>query len=420
MGTGKKNYQSPEWLTAEFLQDVLKEHFKEESQVTVTDLLVKSVQVGEVANGFASEMHRATFNLQRGETASKSKFSVIVKDHPKGQTGAVAQRSKLFKREILAYKEVLPRVQQLLESIGDKTKIAPDCYYTTEVPEPFLILEDMHLKDFVNFEQGRLLNLDYVLPTIEKIAKLHACSAVIAQQNPEVLEFFNEAPISRNPDRRDFLTFFPVNIRCVAEEVAHWKGYEEMTEKMFKLAENVLQRALAMFEQGEKQPFRVFNVTDLWINNLMFHINNETKEPDDVITLDYQLAYVGSPAIDLNYFLFGSLNENVRKMHYKFIIREYHRVLQQTLEKLNYNEHIPSLKEIHIEVINNSLMGVIAATCLTPLVFREGAGFDNLEDLNSRTELGDRFRRENVENPKYRAFLQRTIKEFELSGFLDP
>ncbi|XP_016952788.1 uncharacterized protein LOC108026378 [Drosophila biarmipes] len=416
MGTGSKNYQAPEWLTAEFLQDVLKEHFKEE-QLAVTELLVKSAQVGDQAAGFASEMHRASFNLQRG-SAPKSKFSVIVKDHPKGQTGAVAQRSKLFKREILAYKEVLPRVQALLQSIGDQTKIAPTCYYTTESPEPFLILEDMQLSGFENFERGRLLNLDYVLPTIEKVAKLHACSALIAQESPEVLEFFDEAPISRNPDRRDFLTFFPVNIRCVAEEVAHWKGYEEITEKMFKLAENVLQRALTMFETSGKE-FRVFNLTDLWINNLLFHINNETKEPDDVVTLDFQLAYVGSPTIDLNYFLYGSLNENVRKVHFKYIVREYQRILQQTLEKLNYKGHIPSLKEIHIELINTSLMGVIGATCLTPLIFREGAGFENLEDLNSRTESGDRFRRENVENPKYRAFLQRTIKEFELSGFLD-
>lgn len=285
MGTGKKNYVAPEWLTVDFLQDVLKEHFKEE-QLTVSDLVVKSANVGDVAAGFASEMHRASFNLLRGDV--KRKFSVFVKDHPKGQTGAIALRSKLFKREILTYKEVLPRVQALLESIGDKTKIAPNCYYTTESPEPFLILEDMQQSGFENFERGRLLNLDYILLTIEKLAKLHACSAVIGRDNPEVLEFFNEAPISRNPDRRDFLSFFPVNIRCAAEEIAHWKGYEEITEKMFKLAENVLQSAVEMYET-KQQGFRVFNMADIWINNLLFHVNNETKEPDDVVAVSETL-----------------------------------------------------------------------------------------------------------------------------------
>lgn len=418
MGTGAKNYTAPEWITAEFLQDVLKEYFKDNT-LEVHEIIVKSVTAtegGEMGSGFASEMHRATFNLKRNDVTGK--FSVIIKDHPKGFTGVVAHKSKLFKREITAYKEIIPRVEELLASIGDTTKIAPACYYTTESPQPFLVLEDMSLTGFENFEKGRLLNLDYVLPTIEKLAKLHACSAVIAADNPKIMESFEEAPISRNPDRKEFLGFFPVNIRCVAEELAHWKGYEEITEKMFKLAENVLQSAVDMYETHENG-FRVFNVADLWIDNLMFHLNNETKEPDNVVLLDFQLSYYGNPAMDLNYFLYGSLNENVRKVHLKYIVREYHRTLKETLDKLHYNGDIPTLKQLSIDIINNSLQGVIAATCLTPIIYMEKEGFENLENLTSRTEEGDEMRRKNVENPKYRAFLQRTVKEFELSGFLD-
>lgn len=144
----------------------------------------------------------------------------------------------------------------------------------------------MKSKGFENFEKQRLLNLDYVLPTIEKLAKLHACSAVIAAENPSIMEFFEEAPISRNPDRKDFLGFFPVNIRCVAEEISHWKGYEEITEKMFKLAENVLQSAVNMYE-SQSNGFRVFNLADLWIHNLMFQLNNETKEPEEVVMVGF-------------------------------------------------------------------------------------------------------------------------------------
>ncbi|XP_037953861.1 uncharacterized protein LOC119684003 [Teleopsis dalmanni] len=415
MGTGAKDYQPPEWITTDFLQDVLKEYFKDDT-LQVSNLVIKSTYTGDKPNGFASEMHRAIFHLAR--SGVDGKFSVIIKDHPKGQSGVVAHKSKLFKREILAYKEILPRIEEMLASIGDNTKIAPACYYTTETPEPFIILEDMSVTGFENFEKCRLLNLDYVLPTIEKLAKLHACSAVLAAQRPNIMEFFEEAAISRNPDRKDFLVFFPVNIRCVAEELTHWKGYEEITEKMYKLSENVLQKAVEMFESHE-EGFRVFNLADIWVDNLMFHINNETKEPDDVVMLDYQLSYYGSPATDLNYFLFGSVNENVRKVHFKFIIREYHRILKETLEKLNYTEHIPTLKEINIELIKNSLQAVIAATCLTPIILMDAGAITNLENLFTRSEEGDQIRRQNVENPKYRAFLQRTVKEFELNGFLD-
>lgn len=414
MGTGSKTYQPPEWLTVEFLQDVLKEYFKDET-IQVENMIVRSASSPDVVQGFASEIHRATFDLVRNSEAGK--FSVIIKDHPKGVSGMIAQKSKLFHREILSYKEIIPRIEELLATIGDSTKISPACYYTTETPEPFLILEDMQVSEFKNFEKQRLLNLDHILPTMEKIAKMHACSVVLAAKDPKIMEFFGEPPISRNPDRKDFLGFFPANIRCVAEEVSLWKGFEEITEKLFKLADNVLQESVAMYDT-HAQGFQVFNICDLWINNLMFRLD-ENFEPQDVVLLDYQLAYFGSPATDINYFLFGSLNENVRKVHFKFIVREYHRHLKETLEKLNYGGKIPSLKDIHVEIIRNSLIGVIASTCLTPLIFMESDGVGALENLTSRTDEGDKKRRENVQNLKYRIYLQKTLKEFELSGFLD-
>lgn len=61
--------------------------------------------------------------------------------------------------------------------------------------------------------------------------------------------------------------------------------------------------------------------------------------------------------MDLNYFLYGSLNENVRKVHMKYIVREYHRILKETLGKLNYDGEIPTLKDLTIDIIKNSLQG---------------------------------------------------------------
>lgn len=49
----------------------------------------------------------------------------------------------------------------------------------------------------------------------------------------------------------------------------------------------------------------------------------------------------------------------------------------------------------------------------------ENREYDNLKKLCSRSEDGDKIRRGNVENLKYQAFLQLTIKDFDLCGFLD-
>ncbi|KAL5285584.1 hypothetical protein ACFFRR_007345 [Megaselia abdita] len=414
MGTTSNEYTAPEWLTREFLLDLLRNHFKNES-LEIKELVVKKATISK-NSGFASELHRASLIITKD--GKEEKFSLIVKDHPKGQTGAIAKKSKLFHREIVAYKEIIPRVNELLHSIGDNTKITPTCFYTTETPEPFLILEDMTTKDFNTTPTGYILNMDFVLPTVTKLAKFHAASVILAQNDSSIMDSFREAPISRNPDRKEFLGFFPASIRYVAEEVCTWKGYEEIAEKLFALSQRVLIDAVDMYEQND-DGFKVLNTADLWVNNLMFHYD-EQKEPDDVVLLDFQLAYFGSPAVDLNYFLFGSFNENIRKVHYKYVIREYQKVLKDTLEKLNYIGHIPTLKELSIEIINYSLQSVIASICLTPLVFTDSdGGFENLEELTRRSEEGELMRRENIQNPRYKAYLQRTLKEFELSGFLD-
>lgn len=303
MGTSPKEYTSPEWLTRDFLLDILRNHFKNES-LEIKELVVKKADIS-LNSGYASELHRASLIIVKDE--QEEKFSLIIKvsfflshdfniltymlpqDHPKGHTGAIAKKSKLFHREILAYKDVIPRVQDLLLSIGDSTTLAPTCFYTTESPEPFLILEDMSLKDFEIAPPGNILNMDYVLPAVIKLAKFHAASAVLAEKDSSIMDFFCDSPISRNPDRKEFLGFFPASIRYVAEEVFTWKGYEEIAEKLLSLSQRVLIEAVDMYEQDGIE-LKVLNTADLWVNNLMFH-HNELKEPDDVVMVSWALCF---------------------------------------------------------------------------------------------------------------------------------
>lgn len=83
MGTGTKDYTPPDWLTVEFLQDVLREYFKDDT-LEVHNMKVRAAAVtsstdsgGEEVHGFASEMHCAILQLKRNQALSK--FSVILK-----------------------------------------------------------------------------------------------------------------------------------------------------------------------------------------------------------------------------------------------------------------------------------------------------------------------------------------------------
>lgn len=203
--------------------------------------------------------------------------------------GEILTKNKVFPREMQVYNEILPRITALLEDVNDFTKFSPDCYQTSTSPAMMLLFEDLKSHDYEIFDHGRLLNLDHSLPILMKLAKFHAASAVIYEQHPEFMDMFMEGQISTNPDRQDFLGFFPANMHSLAEEVAQWPGYEIIAGKLYGLVETVIPKGIELFKDDE-DTFRVLNQGDLWVKNCMYKYRN--FEPDDVLLVSNDLYLV--------------------------------------------------------------------------------------------------------------------------------
>lgn len=75
MGTGLKEYIAPEWLTRDFLLDILRNHFKNDS-LEIKELVVKKAAISN-NSGYASELHRASLIITK--EGKDEKFSMIVK-----------------------------------------------------------------------------------------------------------------------------------------------------------------------------------------------------------------------------------------------------------------------------------------------------------------------------------------------------
>lgn len=75
----------------------------------------------EVGENFASDMMRMRIEFDADKVARSTK-SVIIKAMKSDQS--MSKEMGLFRREIAAYALVLPRVEAVLRSIGDKTRFA--------------------------------------------------------------------------------------------------------------------------------------------------------------------------------------------------------------------------------------------------------------------------------------------------------
>lgn len=102
--------------------------------------------------------------------------------------------------------------------------------------------------------------------------------------------------------------------------------------------------------------FRVLNHGDDWLNNMMFKIDSENKTTA-VKLLDYQIAFWGSPIGDLFYFLMSSVKDEHKADSFDELVEFYHTELVESLQKLGFDGHIPTLSELHIDLLEKRQYG---------------------------------------------------------------
>jgi hypothetical protein len=301
----------------------------------------------------------------------------------------VMEKNNIFPREIKAYSELLFEVDKLLIAVNDDTKFAPKCFYTSFEPKNMLVFKDMKQKGYKALPRNFQLNFDLALP------------------------------ISKNPERQDFLVHYKNCARTLGLVAQKEWGNEwkEIAGKLLKFENTILDKSCDLYLRDE-ETFNVFNHNDLWIPNILFKFD-DNKLVQDVLFVDYQLTYFGSPAIDLNFFIYGSLNEDTRTAFSKKLIRTYHQNLKETLVKLNYGKKIPTLHDIHVALLKCGLNGVLAAIAEVPVLLVEQSDDLDMDLMLGTSKKSEKFRYKMFNNPKYRNFIQKLLIEFDDLGYLD-
>lgn len=339
---------------------------------------------------------------------------------PSGEIQLVVMvKNNIYPREIRVYSEFLVAVDKLLAAVGDSTKFAPNCLYTSYKPKNMLVFEDMKALGYTTFPRDRQINFDEALPIVVKLAKLHAVGAVAEENNPLIMDLYREGSISVNPERQDFLVHYSNCARALGQVAAKEWGpqWTAIAEKLKALENTIIQKGCDLYVRDENA-FNVFCHNDLWIPNVLVKFD-EHSSIEDVVFVDFQLSYYGSPGIDLNFFFYGSLSEETRVMFKSKLIKVYHQNLSEYLVKLGYKQKIPTLHDIHVELLKTGMNSVLAAFCEVPLLIFEQSDNLEMDKLLQDSEEAEAFRYSLFNNPRYKAFIQTLLMEFDDLGYLD-
>lgn len=242
-----------------------------------------------------------------------------------------------------------------------------------------IIQEDLSASGYGMKDCKKRLNSRECKMVLEKVAKYHACTAVLYQRNPEMFKYHKQSNITENFNLLHlFYTNMAANCIKYAKTVPQLQGYVERLELFHT---QVIEKMVDVFKRDDNS-FNVLNHGDLWINNLMFH-SDSNGEADDVLLvsfyiknfierkwcnsinlshkIDYQEGFFGSPGIDLNWFTYTSCNQEVLTNDVQSIYQYYYTVLAETLKKLKYPKDIPSLADIQNEIEKKGNHGTCAS-----------------------------------------------------------
>lgn len=211
--------------------------------------------------------------------------------------------------------------------------------------------------------------------------------------------------------------FFMNTISSCNKFVKTFPELEKYYKKLKNFEETIISRLTQVFKRNDKK-FNVLNHGDLWTNNIMFQ-EDEKNQIKDVLLVDFQEGFYGSPGIDLNFIIYSSARDDVLENSVDELISHYHKILSETLEKLKFANEIPSLEQIRDEFISKKDHGVVSSLCILPILIIEQTKYaepmhfilDDEENILARNIV--------FSNPKFGSMLKKFLPYFEEKGMLD-
>ncbi|GLH13623.1 Uncharacterized protein GBIM_18155 [Gryllus bimaculatus] len=313
-------FKAPEWINTTLIQKALK---KSEEHLKVKDISVKMATTpGE---NYSSSIYRVTVELSNGECRS-----FVVKGPPPGQTLREATLElDIFRREGFMLGDVIPQIEAMLEEAapGQFPPLAARCpLYDRE----YLVMQDLATAGFKMADRKRGLDLKHSLLALRCLARYHAGTHALLRQKPEIADRLPSMWLKPHPATAAFVEG---GVQMAADACRLWPGYEEYATLLDEFKTIAMETFLEV-NTPTPDEFTVIVHSDFWVNNMMFRYDEDNPEPKGHRMVDFQGSTVGSPTLDLLYFLSTSVTEEVSADNEDLLIREYHRTLDDTLRLL--------------------------------------------------------------------------------------
>ncbi|XP_055588037.1 uncharacterized protein LOC129740403 [Uranotaenia lowii] len=418
----------PPFINAQLLQAALEEGLNFPRRTEGVQVQEFTAQCATSAgDNFLSDVFRVWVQFSRVGSTRNEDVSLIVKCMPDGgPRGSLIEQLDVFRKEIYMFRRVVPELSRL----AGGEMFAARLFYATETPIRMLIFQDLKSLGYVMADRstGGGLDINHCTVIMKKIAKFHAASMTMLYQADagkmeELQSRFRyghvnpSLKVEENVVLGILIAGLDTLIDCAEK---YWTEMEpEVLQKLKTMRPRYADRVLECLYRKYTDGFRVLNHADLWSNNILFRYDSN-KVPLDAVFVDYQLSFISSPGIDLNYSLMNCPTFEVREFQKDALLEVYYRQLVDSLKKLNYSS-IPTVKDVQKEYKRMEYFGLVSAISILPIVTMDcvpddlDVSFDALADERKAEQL----RLFQYNGARYRKAITVVLERFHREGLLD-
>lgn len=370
-----------------------------------------------IATGFQSSMFRIQIsgNIQD----NPSQLSLICKIPP--QNIYRKQYSiGIFIHEIIMYTEILPAFVKFQEEKGvsatDGFYKFPKCYGTFSDHKTFeyaIVLEDLVESGYKLWNKFVQVDLIHASLALRTLAKFHAISFALREQQPDLyhristIETNNIKGMFAMPKARAFIEgMFQSAISILPTNES------ELINRMTQL-KTVYEQKLRT-STDLKSPFSVLNHGDFWVNNMFFEYSNEMVTKCSVI--DWQMSQFCSPVTDVSYYLYSSIEKQLRTEHYTDLLLVYHTELLAAAKRLGTNiDSIFTFDEFMKQIKEFAIYGLLMAPLVVQAVTTEASELPSAGETEE--EQANNLMGSNL-SQRYAVRMTDVIRDFFSRGYL--
>lgn len=202
------------------------------------------------------------------------------------------------------------------------------------------------------------------------------------------------------------------------QEVINQWPCANVLERHGDIQMSMLRKTFQVIKLRESR-FNVLCHGDLWCNNVMFKYNEETEKVEEAIFVDFQMCLYNSPMLDLQYFIYSSLQQEIRMTRVDHIIAYYHKQLVSNLKLLGYSKKLPTLLDLHKDFLELGLYGVMTSFGTLSIAMAPGGEDSDMDTMMSGNEAGVNLQKRIYSNPAYVKVMDELVRYFDMKGFFE-